>query len=76
MDADVETVPSASPTAFIRDATDEKLGRMEKDGEAGKLIDLYNRLNDTGKQWLLQCAEIASTCDSTRIIKARTRKGE
>lgn len=58
-------------TTFIRDAILEKMGNLEDDPDRNKLLDSYNALNDEGKGWLLQCAQIAAECDKTRSIVRR-----
>lgn len=60
-------------STFIRQAIDEKLERMGEGGEASELLDLFGKLNDDGRAWLLRCASIAATCDQTRVIQRRNR---
>lgn len=64
---------TANPTAFIRDAIDEKLDDVNQDRDTAALLGLYKSLNDDGKTWLIKCATIAASCDETRQKVSRPR---
>lgn len=66
----------ASQSAFIRDAIREKVDRGKRNPDTELLIAYFAQLNDAGREWLLQCAQIAADCDTTRIISPRARKAD
>lgn len=63
-------------TGFVRQAIEEKLGSQKTDLGLTAIAHQYERLNDEGKAWLLQCANIAADSDTTRIIKPRKTKSD
>ena len=62
-----------SISKFMREAIDEKLGRGESDPEKELLLDRFDRLNKSGRKWLLESAKIAAGNDDTREITPRPR---
>ena len=60
-----------SVTEFIKSAVSEKLDRAAEDPKRVKLLSLYDGLNEYGRDWLIECAQIAASCDTTRIVNTR-----
>lgn len=63
-------------TDLINGALADKLASIGENPELSALTDLFNGLNPEGKSWLLQCARIAASSDSTREIVRRGKGAE
>ena len=76
LDEKIRSQRGLKKSSFIREAITEKLESGNADPETESLMNLFSTLNDEGKRWLIQCANIAAGNNATRIIHERAKKAQ
>lgn len=72
---DEKDSPYKDMSSFIRIAISEKLDRIN-DGKDFEILANYEKLNATGKRWLLECSEVAKNSYIYREVKKRSPRSK
>lgn len=72
-----ESRHTRSLNQFIRDAIDQYVNATPRDARLAQIVEVFGQLNDSGKDWLLDCARAAvgkaKFKDSSKPIQETTK---